>query len=198
MSAIRVPRLTPSQYLEIERAAETKSEYFEGEMFAMSGGLLSHALISTALLRELDASLDGRKCSTAGSDLRVGVSKQGPFFYPDVSVHCGDAELADDWKDTLLNPILIIEVLSPPSEAFDRGKKFAAYRRIPALREYVLVSQTEPSVEVYSKGPAEAWTFIEFTGLESVCALPSLGLEIPLAAIYRRVPLETPPGAASA
>jgi hypothetical protein len=84
-------------------------------MFAMSGGLLSHALISTALLRELDASLDGRKCSTAGSDLRVGVSKQGPFFYPDVSVHCGDAELADDWKDTLLNPILIIEVLSPPS-----------------------------------------------------------------------------------
>ena len=191
MSAIPVPSLTPSQYLEIERAAATKSEYFDGQMFAMSGGLLPHALISTALLRELDVALDGRKCSTAGSDLRVGVSEQGPFFYPDVSVHCGDADLADDWKDTLLNPILIIEVLSPSSEAFDRGKKFAAYRRIPTFREYALVSQTEPSVEVYFKGPAEAWTFTEFTGLQAVCALQSLGLKIPLTAIYRRVSLGT-------
>jgi Uma2 family endonuclease len=191
MSAAPVPRLSPEQYLEIERAAETKSEYFDGQMFAMSGGLLPHALISAALVRELDVALEGTKFSTAGSDLRVGVSKQGPFFYPDVSVHCGDAELADDRKDTLLNPILIIEVLSPSTEAFDRGKKFGAYRRIPALREYVLVSQNEPCVEVCSKGPGETWSFTEFTGLQSVCALPCLGLEIPLTAIYRRVPFDS-------
>jgi hypothetical protein len=190
MSAIPVSRLSPSQYLEIERAAETKSEYFDGQMFAMSSGLLPHAFISANLVTELNAALRGTKCRATGSDLRVGVSKQGPFFYPDVSVLCGDAELADDWKNTLLNPILIVEVLSPSTEAFDRGKKFAAYRSIPALREYVLVSQSEAYIEVCSKGPGEAWSFTEFAGLQAVCALPSVRLEIPLNAIYRDVPLD--------
>ena len=189
MSAMPVPRLTPEQYLEIERAAEFKSEYFDGEMFAMSGGLLPHSLISAALITALTVTLRGRKCRAFGSDTRVRVVKQGPFFYPDVSVYCGEPQLADDYKDTLLNPTLVIEVLSPSSEAFDRGKKFAAYRRIDSLREYVLVSQTEPNVESYLREPDGRWTLTEFSGTDAICSLKSIACEIPLADIYRDVPL---------
>ncbi len=114
----------------MERKAEFKSEYFDGEMFAMSGGLLPHALVSAALVIAIGVALRGRNCRVAGSDLRIGVSKNGPFFYPDATVYCGEAQLADDFKDTLLNPALVIEVLSPSSEAYDRGKKFASYRKI--------------------------------------------------------------------
>jgi hypothetical protein len=122
----------------------------------MSGGLLPHALTA------LTAALRGRNCRAVGSDLRVGVAKQGPFFYPDVSVYCGEAQLADDFKDTLLSPTLVIEVLSPSSEPYDRGKKFAAYRRIDFPREYVLVSQTERSVESYLRRPDDKWILTEF------------------------------------
>jgi Uma2 family endonuclease len=188
MSAKAVPRLTPEQYLEIDRAAEVRSEYYDGEMFAMSGGRAPHAIISFALGAALIGALRGRRCIVTGSDLRVRVSEGGPFFYPDVSVCCGEMQLADDYKDTLLNPAVIFEVLSPSSEGYDRGKKFAAYRRIDSLREYVLVSQTELSIETYLKGPDDKWTLTEFTGTDAICSLKSIGCEITLADIYRDVP----------
>jgi Uma2 family endonuclease len=188
MSAQPVPRLTPEQYLEIDRAAEVKSEYYDGEMFAMSGGRAPHAIISFALGAALIPALRGRRCIVTGSDLRVRASEGGPFFYPDVSVCCGEMQLADDNKDTLLNPIVIFEVLSPSSEAYDRGKKFAAYRRIDSLREYVLVSQTEPSVESYLRGSDDKWTLTEFTGTDAICSLKSIECQIALSDVYRDVP----------
>jgi Uma2 family endonuclease len=189
MSAMPLPRLTPEQYLEIERAAEFRSEYFDGEMFAMSGGRLAHAMIGVKLASALDAALRGRKCVVTGPDLRVRVAKKGPFFYPDATVCCGELQLADDYKDALLNPTAIFEVLSPSSEAYDRGRKFAAYRQIDSLREYVLVSQTEPAVESYLRGPEDKWTLTEFSGAGAVCSLESIGCQIALADIYRDVPL---------
>jgi Uma2 family endonuclease len=189
MSAMPVPRLTPEQYLEIERAAEFKSEYYDGQMFAMSGGLLPHAMIGAKLCSALVVALRGRKCIVTNSDMRVRVAKKGPFFYPDVTVCCGEPQLADDYKDTLINPTVVFETPSPSSEAFDRGKKFAAYRRIEALREYVLVSQTEPLVERYSRNPDGQWTLTEFTGTDAICTLQSISCDIALADIYRDVPL---------
>jgi Uma2 family endonuclease len=187
MSALPVPRLTPEQYLEIERAAEFRSEYFDGEMFAMSGARLPHVMLGASIIIALGPLLD-RGCIVGGSDLRVRVSKDGPYFYPDVTVCCGEPQLADDYKDTLLNPTVIFEVLSPSSEAFDRGKKFAAYRRIDTLREYVLVSQTEPSIESYLRGPEDKWILTEYSGPDAICHLESIDCNIVLANIYRRIP----------
>jgi Uma2 family endonuclease len=188
-----VPRLTPEQYLEIERAAEFKSEYYDGQMFAMSGGLLPHSLIAVKLASALDTALRGRKCIVTNSDMRVRVAKKGPFFYPDVTVCCGEPQLADEYKDTLINPTVVFEIPSPSSEAFDRGKKFAAYRRIDSLCEYVLVSQTEPIVERYTRNPEGQWTLTESTGADAICTLPSIGCEIALADIYRDVPFAVIP-----
>lgn len=182
MSAQPTPRLTVAEYLDAERTAEIKSEYFDGEVFAMSGGILVHARIGAALIQSLGNNLR-KGCHVASSDLRVRVSERGPFFYPDVTVYCENPQLADDFKDTLLNPTIIFEVLSRTSEAYDRGRKFAAYRRIESLREYVLVSQTEPSIESYSRG-SDKWLFTEFNGIGAVCKLSSVDCEIPLSAVY--------------
>jgi Uma2 family endonuclease len=188
MSALSAPLLTPDRYLEIERAADFKSEYVDGRMFAMSGGRLAHAIVCTALASALLAALRGKSCYVTGSDLRVQVSPQGPFFYPDMSVCCGKPRLADDYKDTLLNPTIVFEVLSPSSEAYGRGKKFAAYRRIDSLRECVLASQTEPSVETYFRGPDDKWTLTEYTGLDGIWRFESIDCQIDLADIYRNIP----------
>jgi Uma2 family endonuclease len=146
-------------------------------------------MIGVSLAAALWVALRNRKCVVAGSDLRVRVSKSGPIVYPDVSVCCGDPELADDYKDILLNPTVVCEVLSPSSEAYDRGRKFASYRQIDSLREYVLVSQSEPGVEIYLRGPEGKWILTEFRGMGAVCRLTSIGCEIALADIYRNVPL---------
>jgi Uma2 family endonuclease len=196
MSAASIPRLTPEQYLEIDRAAEFRSEYIDGEMFAMSGGRVAHSRISLKLGGALDAALMARNCVVTGPDLRVRVAKQGPFFYPDVTVCCGEPQLADDYSDVLLNPTVVFEVLSPSSEAYDRGKKFAAYRCIESLREYVLVSQTEPFVESYLRGPDGKWIFTDFRGLDAVCKLASIDCEIKLADVYRNVLLDSATGSA--
>ncbi len=193
MSQLPVPCLTPEQYLEIERAAESKSEYYDGQMFAMSGGRLPHSMIGVKLVSALDTALRGRACVVANSDLRVGISTDGPFFYPDASVCCGEPQLSDDYKDTLLNPSVVFEILSDSTEAFDRGKKIAAYRRIASLREYILVSQTEPSVERYSRNLEGQWTLTEFSGIGAVCTLPSISCDISLADLYRNVPVGISP-----
>jgi Uma2 family endonuclease len=179
--------LTAEQYLELERAAEFRHEYFNGEMFEWHGSSLAEAMISVALTIALWTSLRG-KCIVAGCDLRIQVSKDGPFFYPNASICCGEPQLADDHEDNLLNPSVIFEIVSPFTEAFNRGKKFAAYRRIESLREYVLVSQTEPSLEAYVKGPEGTWILKEFSGPDAVCHLQSVGCDIVLANIYRNIP----------
>jgi Uma2 family endonuclease len=189
MSAHAQPGLTPEQYLEIERAAEFRSEYYAGRMYAMSGASYNHVLITLSLGGELRAALKLSPCAVGTNDLRLRISPRGLYTYPDIVVVCGDPKFADDQKDTLANPTFLAEVLSPSTEAYDRGFKSAQYRKIESLQEYVLVSQTEPRLEVFRRQPGGGWLLSEFVGLDAVSRFDSLGCEIPLAEIYAKVTL---------
>jgi Uma2 family endonuclease len=150
--------LTPEQYLEIERKAEYKSEYYQGEMFAMAGASLAHNRLATALIVDLGQQLRRGPCEVFGSDMRVAVDATGLYAYPDASVCCGGPQLADGHNDVLLNPVLIVEVLSPSTELYDRGDKFKHYRTIPSLREYLLVASEHIEVELRRLQPDGEWT----------------------------------------
>ena len=178
----------------MERSAEFRSEYYNGHIYAMSGGSYQHAQIIGGLVRELGNALKKRPCSVVPSDLRLRVSPDGLYAYPDVVVICGDPKFADDRKDTLLNPTLIVEVLSPSTEAYDRGFKSAQYRTLASLEEYVLVSQAEPRVEVFRRQPGGHWLLSEAVSLAAVCRFESLDCGVPLADIYDKVSF-TPGGA---
>jgi Uma2 family endonuclease len=180
-------RLTPQQYLEIERSAETKSEFFDGEMFAMSGGSRKHSLIAMNMGSALNQHLAGQPCEVYGSDLRVKSEATGLYTYPDVTVACGDLRFEDEREDTLLSPTIVVEVLSPSTELYDRGFKFQHYQQIESLREYVLVSQKRPRVEHFQRQPDGRWLFTVTQGLDEVLALPALGCELALRVIYQHV-----------
>ena len=182
--------ISPEEYLKIDREAEIRSEYHDGQMFAMSGGTLPHSLLALQLQSAIMLALRGRGCRVTNSDLRVGITAQGPFVYPDAAIYCGEPRLADNYRDTLLNPTIIFEVLAKSSEADDRGYKFAQYRRIDSLREYILISHTEPRVEIFAKGPDGKWTLAECLGEAATCELTSIDVEIALADIYRDITLE--------
>jgi Uma2 family endonuclease len=190
MSASAQPRLSEEQYLEIERKAEFRHQFYDGIMYPMSGGPFTRALLIAALSREFGNAFKKRPCHVATSDLRVRVSDGGLYTYPDVVVVCGDISFADDRKDTVTNPTLLIEVLSPSTEAYDRGFKTEQYRKIESLREYVLVSQSRPHIEVFSKSPSVQWVLSEYTGLDTTCRLDSVDCSIPLAEIYNKVVFE--------
>ena len=188
MSGSAHPRLTEEEYLKIERAAELKSEYYEGRMYAMSGGSFAHAFIIGNLIRELGVALRKKPCTVVSNDLRVRISPAKFYTYPDIIVVCGPVKLADDGqKDTLLNPTVLIEVLSPSTEAHDRGFKFLQYRQLESLQEYALVSQTEPRVEIFRRQPSGEWLLSESAGLEASCRFDSAGCQIALKEIYHRV-----------
>ena len=192
MSAQSQPRLTAEQYLESERAAEFRSEYYCGQIYAMAGGSYQHAQIIGGLVREFGNALKKRLCAVVPTDLRLRVSPQGLYTYPDVVVICGDPQFADNRQDTLLNPALIVEVLSPTTEGYDRGFKFAQYRTVASLEEYVLVAQAEPRVEVFRRQRDGHWLLSEAFGLESTCRFESLDCTLALADIYDKVTF--PPG----
>jgi Uma2 family endonuclease len=189
MDAQTRPRLTPEEYLAIERQAETRSEYLDGEMFAMTGGSLHHNLIVSNLVRELSLQLKKRPCQVYPSDLRVHIPATGLYTYPDVIVVCGEPRLEDQHLDSLLNPTLIVEVLSPTTEAYDRGKKFEHYQTIQTLSEYVLVSQDSFRVEQYLRQDGNRWLLTTTAGLDGRVALPSVQCELALAEIYDKVKL---------
>ena len=193
MSAHAQPRLTPEQYLEIERAAERKSEYYNGRMYAMAGASAAHVLVTANLTGEVRSALKGRPCLVFHSDLRVRVPPAVLYAYPDLAVVCGKPAYAEPGRDTLLNPTAIIEVLSPSTEAYDRGLKFALYRKIESLQEYVLVSQTDARIEVFRRKPGEKWELSEFTGLDAVCQFESLDCSVALSEVYQNVPFEEGP-----
>ena len=184
MSAQPVTHLTPDEYLAFERASDIKHEYYHGDLFAMAGASYAHVLIVGNLAGELRNLLKGRGCVVVSNDLRVRVSPPGLHAYPDVVVVCGQPQFADDQKDTLLNPIVLIEVLSPSTEAHDRGYKFAEYRKLESLQEYVLVSQQEARIEVFTRRAAGQWMMTEFVGPETEFRLDSLECRVPLAEIY--------------
>jgi Uma2 family endonuclease len=189
--AQKLSGLTEAEYLQLERRAETKSEFFDGEMFAMAGGTSFHSLIAANLLAQLITKLKTSDCIAYTSDLRVKIEATGLLTYPDVSVVCGPQRFLDEHHDTLLNPTLLVEVLSDSTEAYDRGKKFEHYRQIPTCREYLLISQKEPRIEQFIRQANGEWILKEAAGLEAELKLPSLGIVLPLAEVFANI--EFPP-----
>jgi Uma2 family endonuclease len=179
--------MTPEEYLEAERSAETKSEYFAGEVFAMAGAGEAHNLVVANVVGELRQRLKQRPCRVYPSDLRVLVSETGLYTYPDVVVVCGEPRFLDEKRDTLLNPTLLVEVLSDATEAYDRGKKFEHYRRIDSLQEYVLVSPTAPRVERFLRQEGGTWLFSEASEIAATAELSSIGCALPLAEVYEKI-----------
>ena len=189
-----VHRLTEAEYLEIERRAEFKSEFLDGEMFAMAGGTRWHSLIANNLGGEFRTRLKGRPCATYTSDLRVKVQASGLYTYPDLSVAGGEQQFVDEHDDTLLNPTVIVEILSDSSEAYDRGKKFEFYRQIPSLREYLLVSQRKPLIEQFIRQNSGEWLLREASGMDARLSLPSLEITIALSDVFAQVQFPTDAG----
>lgn len=179
--------LTPAEYLERERRAEYKSEYFQGEMFAMAGASRRHGLIVTNLVGELGQQLKGKPFGVYCTDLRLGVTAAGLYTYPDVMVVCDDIQFADDQEDTILNPVLLIEVLSESTRDYDRGRKFQYYRTLPSLVEYLTVAQDEPHVEQYTRQNEDKWLLTEFSKMSETIRLVSFPGVLPLTEIYDKV-----------
>ncbi|MEO5925765.1 MAG: Uma2 family endonuclease [Bryobacteraceae bacterium] len=190
MSASAQPRLTPEQYLAIERAAEFRSEYYDGVMYAMSGGSSYHSHITGNLAGEFRDALKKRPCLVMPNDMRVRVGQGRLYCYPDLVIACEPRKFADDQKDTLLNPTVIVEVLSPSTESYDRGAKAAQYRTIPSLQAYALVSQDQAHVEIYHRHSTGEWLLTDVDGLDGICHFPELAgarVSIPMAEIYDKV-----------
>jgi Uma2 family endonuclease len=182
------PFLSPEDYLRIERDAESRSEYLRGRTFSMAGASWRHALIVNNIAGELGLRFKERDCYVASSDLRVNVAATGLYTYPDVVALCQLPQLGP--SDTLLNPQLLVEVLSPSSEAYDRGAKFGHYRRLESLSDYVLVSQDRILVEHYTRQPNGLWLYEASSDLWDILRLPELDCQVPLAEIYAKVSFE--------
>ena len=180
-------KLTPADYLAFERAqTDVKHEYLGGEITAMAGVTREHNLIVGNTFASLHARLRGRGCETYSNDMRVKVPATGLYAYPDISALCGDPQFEDEVLDTLLNPSVIIEVLSESTEAYDRGTKFAHYRRIESLQAYVLIAQHTPRLELFVRQES-GWLLTEANGLEAHIRLEALDCELALADVYERV-----------
>ncbi|RKU24969.1 hypothetical protein C6499_15680 [Candidatus Poribacteria bacterium] len=193
-------RLTPEEYIAFERKAPPDSEisryeYLNGELIAMSGASRAHNLISNNISGELRSLLKGSGCETYANAMRVSAPVTSSYFYPDVVVVCEEPRFEDDVFDILLNPTILVEVLSPSTEAYDRGEKFSHYRQLASLQEYVLVSQDKVLVERYRRPKkhetlpitAQDWIFTAFQALEDIVPLTSIQCELPLQEIYERV-----------
>jgi Uma2 family endonuclease len=177
--------ITPEQYLERERAAATKSEYYRGEMFAMAGASVAHNLIVANLVTELNSHLGNRDCLVFPSDMRLLVSASGLYTYPDVMVVCGGIVLADQQGDVLTNPVFIVEVLSESTKDYDRAGKFNQYMGIPTFKEYLTVSQSEKIVDHWVRQTDGSWLYRQVS--TGIVHLSSLEMELSVAAIYNRV-----------
>ncbi|SRR5213593_1105118 len=180
-------KLTETEYLALERAAEFRSEFFEGEMFSMASSNRWHSLIVTNLLVEFGNLLRERPGLVFNGDLRMNVEATGLFTYPDLSVVCGELQFTNDSDDTIVNPTVLAEVLSESTEAYDRGKKFEHYQQIPTLMEYLLVSQREPRIEQFIRQQGGDWLLRQAVGLDATLTIPSLEIAISLAEIFANV-----------
>jgi Uma2 family endonuclease len=176
-------RMTYSEYLAAEAVAEVRHEFLNGEVWAIAGGTPQHGALAVSVTLALGAALSGKPCRGYSSDVRVRIPETGLSTYPDLSVVCGELETAPDDEDAITNPIVLVEVLSDSTEAYDRGAKWAHYRRIPSLREYVLVSQGEPRIEVFRRIEAGRWELLEARPGETI-ELASLGVQLDVAAVY--------------
>ena len=187
---VKKHRMTVEEYYRQERAAEFKSDYYDGEIFAMSGGTIRHSQITSNLVREVGIRLKGTPCRTLESNLRLSIQKTGLRCYPDMSVYCGPFEKdpEDSSGETVTNPTVIFEVLSQSTEAYDRGVKSNNYRQIKSLQAYALVSQTNPQVEVFFRQPDNSWLLRDFKESD-ILSIPAIKLELLLNEIYTDVEL---------
>jgi len=179
--------LTPQEYLARERKADFRSEYYRGETFAMAGASRQHTSIKDDVARHTGNQLDKGPCRVWTSDMRVKVDATGLYTYPDIIVVCDDPKFEDGVLDTLLNPRVLMEVLSDSTEKYDCGAKFGHYRQIPFLQEYILIAQDQPLVERHVRQPNGDWLMTEFRGLDKTLAFMSIPVQIALADIYRGV-----------
>jgi Uma2 family endonuclease len=179
--------VTPEEYLIRERLAETKSEYYQGEIFAMAGASEEHKLIATNLVISLGTSLRGRQCRVYSSDMRVLVSETGLYTYPDVLVVRGTPTLAEQTDDILTNPVLIVEVLSEATKDYDLGRKFHQYMHIPSLQEYLTVSQTEMLIHQHVRQPDNSWLIRELVPSNGKVPVQCLKVELDFADVYAQV-----------
>ena len=184
MATKSVTRLTAEDYLDLDRAAEYRSEFVSGEMFAMSGGSPRHARLGIKIALQFEMQLQGKRCRAYSSDLRTLVSASGAYLYPDVSIVCGPIITKEGSDDICTNPALIVEVLSPSTAAYDRGLKFQLYRQILSLNDYLLVHCDDVFIEHYSRQPNEGWLLHEYRGPGARVPLPNLQCELALDAAY--------------
>ena len=183
--------LSPEEYLVLERVAKHKSEYFRGEVFAMSGASPSHVLIVANVVAALHGQLRQSLCSVYSTDLRVKVNASGLYTYPDVVVICGEMLFDDERKDTALNPTLLVEVLSDSTKDYDRGEKFEQYRKISTFVEYLLIAQEHCHVEHFVKQPTGDWLLSETNRMTNVLSLPSISCTLNLTDVYEKVLTES-------
>lgn len=193
MNAIPKHRYTLEEYIELDKNSEERYEYFDGEVFALAGGSIEHGTISANVVRALGNRLAGRHCRALTSDVRVKVPAAFPYRYPDVSVVCGEPVIESNLgQEMLVNPILLVEVLSSSTAAYDHGDKFSAYQSIASFREYLLISQERPHVVQYVRQPDNRWLRAEISGLAGLLTLESLDITLPLSEIYEQVNFPSP------
>lgn len=184
-------RYTLEEYFALEAEAFERHEFLDGQILAMAGESPAHSLVNVNLIREISAQLKGKPCATYSPNMKVCVSPKGTIVYPDVTVVCGPAEFFQKRTDTLTNPTLIVEVLSPSTENYDRGEKWIRYQEMPSLREYVLVAQDAPRIEHYFRKPEGGWFYESVSGLENTIRFESIDCVLRLADIFDRI--EFPP-----
>jgi len=182
-----VTRLTEEEYLRIERAAAYKSEFVDGEMFAMAGGSSRHSTLAANAIADLVVQLRGKRCRVFTSDMRIRTPKSGTQLYPDLSVTCGPTQFHLGSTDIMVNPTLIVEVLSPTTKNYDRGMKFELYREIPTLRHYLILHQASIFAEHYAKHVDSSWILREYRGPDASIPLPEIECELQLGNVYDRV-----------
>lgn len=187
MGAPDLKYITPEGYLEAERLATEKHEYFEGEVFAMSGASIAHNRIFSNTFGDLSYNLKGKRCQPFGSDLRINITQNSLFTYPDISIICGEIETTDDKFDTVTNPFVIIEILSQSTRDYDIGKKFSLYREIESLKEYILIDSEKISVIKYIKNLDNSWLLTEYKNIDSSFLISAVGIEMKLTDVYSNV-----------
>lgn len=187
MGAIEKIYYTPENFLEFERQSDSKHEYFGGEIFSMSGASLPHNFIAINCSTSLSNQLKGKKCRPFGSDLRIHIPVNSLFTYPDISVVCGEIETTDDKFDTITNPTVLFEILSPSTRDYDLGKKFMLYRQIASLRHYVTIDSEEVRVILFSKNEDNTWILKEMTNIDEVFEITTIDVTLDLRTIYENV-----------
>ncbi|KKJ00712.1 Uma2 family endonuclease [Prochlorothrix hollandica] len=175
------------QYRQLEESAEDRHEYHDGQITPMTGGTLEHAKLISQLIFLFCLALQNTEFEVYGGDIRIWIPEQNRGLYPDLSIIAGEPLLTANRRDEVLNPCLVLEVLSSSTEAYDRGKKFRYYRSIPSLQDYLLVSQTEPLMEHYHRDEADRWILTPYSALEATLTLPTVNLEVALAQVYQGV-----------